>query len=922
MKPFSRERVASRDMRIVRDVARRHFVDRNRVDDLVQDVWLALLHSSVNSPPSPALLSTLARRLAVDGYRSQLLRRTEVLPETAGASSVDDDLVAREARALLHAAVAELRTPYREVIELRFLEELPPRTIALRLGVSVETVNTRIKRGLTLLRQRLQGRSDHWSLLALLRSWLRGLATRPVHLAAAVPLLCAALVFLRWASAGEARLDPFRGTSATPARAVALDASVARREPVQVPPVPGSGSRAPMRQARGLVQDPDGAAVPFARVRAWSTWEESSSAAPTLVETVCAPDGSFDLGGLPADFVLGADEGTRVSNEVLVAGPAAADLQGLRFVLLPAHATSGVVRDAERGRVQLVVDAGAAPVRPGEVEGTHYRQRSARATVGPNGRFELPPLPAGPAVLAADVEGFAASWLPLVLPAAELELDLPRGDDLDVLVTAASGIPPSGWTVRCLQPRPANAPLLGKEWLGVEDTATTDAAGRCHFGARRSGAPAIVSVEHDGRVLDAGWVDDLRSPGRLHLRIGTEQSASGILRDALGRPLAAVPIVLLPACIPDDASARGFPTTPGAWVLDRAETDASGRFRVTTQASGPLVLDVTPVDGQLTLRRVLQSLPVEVEIVLPPSTSVSHRVHVHARSDGRPVVDYKLAHIDARGTRARDVHDARGSARVDLVPEEPVHIVILAEGFAPVVLAPGDLEPGEIDVALDSTRPREIQVLGSSGRPLEACWVRASTADGRICLLSAGNGQSRTALRPGLDGSLRLEALPETLLCFEVWTPNRAAPHRIDVDPRSLPPGAPLVLACDEPDVRPGSVQLRLWRNGGAAGTREPWTGALEIRLRAPGGALVFEARGRLGPDGFEREPPPPVGVLKRAGSLAVWFTRASDRCWSDEPTLLARLPDVLGGTIELCIPGAPVEWVPLDRTEIDLVLP
>ena len=53
------------------------------------------------------------------------------------------------------AAVLALAEPYRSAVLLRYYEELPPRAIARRLGVPVETVRTRVKRGVELIRMRL-----------------------------------------------------------------------------------------------------------------------------------------------------------------------------------------------------------------------------------------------------------------------------------------------------------------------------------------------------------------------------------------------------------------------------------------------------------------------------------------------------------------------------------------------------------------------------------------------------------------------------------------------------------------------------------------------------------------------------------------------------------------------------------------------
>ena len=70
-----------------------------------------------------------------------------------------------------HAGRAEiaLDEPYRTTVLLRFFEDLPPRRVAARMGVPVETVRSRVQRAVTQLRSRLDpdgdGRGAAWCLL-------------------------------------------------------------------------------------------------------------------------------------------------------------------------------------------------------------------------------------------------------------------------------------------------------------------------------------------------------------------------------------------------------------------------------------------------------------------------------------------------------------------------------------------------------------------------------------------------------------------------------------------------------------------------------------------------------------------------------------------------------------------------------------
>src|SRR6185436_19362219 len=53
------------------------------------------------------------------------------------------------------AAVERLDAPYREAVVLRYFEDLPPRAIAARLGLPVNTVRTHVRRGIERLRAEL-----------------------------------------------------------------------------------------------------------------------------------------------------------------------------------------------------------------------------------------------------------------------------------------------------------------------------------------------------------------------------------------------------------------------------------------------------------------------------------------------------------------------------------------------------------------------------------------------------------------------------------------------------------------------------------------------------------------------------------------------------------------------------------------------
>src|SRR5262249_44928366 len=110
-------------------------------------------------PRRPLLpwLATVARNFALIARRGESRRRArearsalpEALPSTAS-------IVEREStRRRVVDAVLALEEPLRSTVVLRYLDGLPPRALARRMTAPVETVRSRQKRALALLRAKL-----------------------------------------------------------------------------------------------------------------------------------------------------------------------------------------------------------------------------------------------------------------------------------------------------------------------------------------------------------------------------------------------------------------------------------------------------------------------------------------------------------------------------------------------------------------------------------------------------------------------------------------------------------------------------------------------------------------------------------------------------------------------------------------------
>lgn len=137
-------------------------------EDLFQQTWMRVAeHIRRYDPRRPfeAWLFSVARNLAIDHlrrYRPESL--DEPLPSggargelvaAEGPSSLDA-VLAREREQRLAEALAGLPAIYREVLTLRFEEEMKLEEIAEVLGAPLSTVKTRLRRALGALRNHIE----------------------------------------------------------------------------------------------------------------------------------------------------------------------------------------------------------------------------------------------------------------------------------------------------------------------------------------------------------------------------------------------------------------------------------------------------------------------------------------------------------------------------------------------------------------------------------------------------------------------------------------------------------------------------------------------------------------------------------------------------------------------------------------------
>ena len=143
---------------------------RDLAEELFQETWVRVLergHLYSDRYPFIAWLLTIARRLAIDWFRRRQPESLDALmdPESdskpldlpAPTPSPFEALAARENSNRVAAALARVPILFREVLLLRFREELSLEEIAAVVDIPVATAKSRLYRGLRALATQFAG---------------------------------------------------------------------------------------------------------------------------------------------------------------------------------------------------------------------------------------------------------------------------------------------------------------------------------------------------------------------------------------------------------------------------------------------------------------------------------------------------------------------------------------------------------------------------------------------------------------------------------------------------------------------------------------------------------------------------------------------------------------------------------------------
>lgn len=145
----------------IRALARSLVLDEHRAQDVTQETWLAALkHPPLSGGALRSWLARVTRNFAYKQHRSETRRSKHEMesPRVEGIPSPEEIAEREETRRHMVDALLGLDEPYRITLLLRFYEDISVRDVAQKLDLPEDTVRTRLRRGLDMMRSRLDAR--------------------------------------------------------------------------------------------------------------------------------------------------------------------------------------------------------------------------------------------------------------------------------------------------------------------------------------------------------------------------------------------------------------------------------------------------------------------------------------------------------------------------------------------------------------------------------------------------------------------------------------------------------------------------------------------------------------------------------------------------------------------------------------------
>ncbi|HEX6812347.1 MAG TPA: sigma-70 family RNA polymerase sigma factor [Planctomycetota bacterium] len=743
----------------LRRLARQLAGDPHLADDVVQDAWAQALVQPPRLASAPgglrAWLATVVRN-SVRMHRRSARRRAarEALAAAARATAAPSGAERLAGQQRLLAAVQALPAADRDVLLLRYFDELQPRVIAQRLGTTSASVRSRLSRALATLRSRLAPEDDPRALAFALLPVLGhgGPATaRTVLLTGLLTNMAAKLiVFLGALGLGLA----------------AWLAWPAPEPPVSSTPIAGAPApaAAPAVAATPVTTSPAPAAVPVAeRQAATGVPAEPPPAAPA---PAAAPQSRFTVVGRCVDE----------------AGRA---LPGARLVATNVRDRPSAVADDD-GRVALEIDwplvVTAANPSWLMLEATadrrtvlHRQERMPDARPESIALGDLVLVPGGAlAGLVLDADG---------KPAAKVHVYLVRG------ATPASDAMEE-------QRRVTGAGFAGLE--SGHRTASTDDAGRYRFEGVPATGVSVVAVRRERlraytppvEVVAGGAVE---APPLTLATVPAANVITGVVRDADGQPLAGAEVNVFGNRKPRNVNAEA-----------RAVTTPAGAFEVAVLSGAQYSLAVKRADDR---QRELVQHDVAagsrgVELVFAPARTLEVLV---TGPDGEVVTTPAIHGIDEQNIgMALRWREAQDGAQATIAPERPFSLLVSARGYQQKRTERFD--PAQLPPRITVTLARAAVVAGrvlANGAAVAGAKVHAHRLDPQLAQLRfAGGlttrlpGEATAAVTTDADGrfALPISYAGRYVVHAESAPFGRGESAVLDVAPERAPPPVELEL--------------------------------------------------------------------------------------------------------------------------------
>lgn len=153
--------IYDRYSRLIFTIALRITGDRQSAEEVTQDVFQAVWQSAGSFHPNSsfsAWLVGIARHRAIDATRSRRYRARareqafdEQIAQHVGTTDAPADAILQ--RQVVRAALDKLPQPQRQALDLAYYSGLTCREIAVQLGEPIGTVKSRLRLGLSRLRE-------------------------------------------------------------------------------------------------------------------------------------------------------------------------------------------------------------------------------------------------------------------------------------------------------------------------------------------------------------------------------------------------------------------------------------------------------------------------------------------------------------------------------------------------------------------------------------------------------------------------------------------------------------------------------------------------------------------------------------------------------------------------------------------------